>query len=182
MIDRLTVEVKSAKLLYAQTMSSLEAISNRIHESRRLGHWLNSPLTSPRTRGVGSEVSNSSGEGTRVAATPALSAAEGRKGEEISASLSLPSSPRHTPPGQADTDTEADSEVGGGLTFFGSSYVATLRKSAVNPLPSDVVSVCVLTFRRYLLLMLIVHSLLFSTLGSPFLLAEARIANHAVEG
>ncbi|KAL5103458.1 SH3 domain-binding protein 5 [Taenia crassiceps] len=138
-IDRLTVEVKSAKSLYAQTMSSLEAISNRIHESRRLGYWFNSPLTSPRTRGVGSEVSNSSGEGLRVAATPALSAA-GRGGEEISTSLSLPSSPRHTPPGQADTDTEADSEIGGGAAFFGSSYLATLRKSAVNPLHSDVVS------------------------------------------
>lgn len=137
-IDRLTVEVKSAKLLYAQTMNNLEAISNRIHESRRLGHWLNSPLTSPRTHGVGAEVSNSSSEREEVAATPTMLEAGGT--EEVSASLSPPSSPRHTPPGQADTDTEADSEVGGGPAFFGSSYVATLRKSAGNPLLSDVVS------------------------------------------
>ncbi|VDM31395.1 unnamed protein product [Hydatigera taeniaeformis] len=136
-IDRLTVEVKSAKLLYAKTMSSLEAISNRIHESRRLGHWLNSPLTSPRTRGVGAEVSNSSSEGARAVATPTLSDVGRREG--ISASVSLPSSPRHTPPGQADTDTEADSEVTRRPAFL-ESYVATLRKSAASPLPLDVVS------------------------------------------
>ncbi|KAM3175600.1 hypothetical protein ACTXT7_008186 [Hymenolepis weldensis] len=130
-IDRLTAEMKSAKKLYSQTMDSLEAISNRIHESRRLGHWLNSPPTSPRLRGVGADGSCSS------EVTPA----------EAGTSLSIPSSPRRTPPGQDDTDTEAEEETDA-LDFIG--VPSTLRKSGGKRLISELtlnLESCSLTMR-----------------------------------
>nr|CDS27314.1 SH3 domain binding protein 5 [Hymenolepis microstoma] len=130
-IDRLTAEVESAKKLYSETMSSLEAISNRIHESRRLGHWLNSPPTSPRLRGVGADGSCSS------ELTPA------------EAGTSLPSSPRRTPPGQDDTDTEAMELEGADTSdFFG--FHPTLRKPSGKRLISELTSnleSCTLTMR-----------------------------------
>ena len=128
LIERLTSEVKSAKQLYAQTMQSLEAISNRIHESRRLGHWLNSPpaSSSSRCRGVGAEGIEET--------SPVM--------KDASAS-SLPSSPRHTPPGQADTDSELaelDLTAAGKSTFFASTTTPTsiTSKSVRNPLFSGV--------------------------------------------
>ncbi|VDO05715.1 unnamed protein product [Rodentolepis nana] len=130
-IDRLTAEVESAKKLYSQTMNSLEAISNRIHESRRLGHWLNSPPTSPRLRGVGADGSCSS------EMTPA------------EAGISLPSSPRRTPPGQDDTDTEAvELEGAESSNFIG--FHPTLHKLDDNRLISELTSnleSCTLTMR-----------------------------------
>lgn len=125
MIDRLTAEVKSAKKLYSQTMDSLESISNRIHESRRLGHWLNSPAVSPRIRGVGADGSCSSEVPTSISAP-----SNGLDGVEVSSPL--PSSPRHTPPGKDDTDTEAEGDMTDESAFFESPYAPTLRKAGAR--------------------------------------------------
>lgn len=97
-VEGLTEGVRANKTLYSQTMRSLETISNRIHESRRQGEWLRSPRLQPRFSGVGLEDDKHVVETTRSR-------------DSTSSLCSLPSSPRRTPPGQADTDTEAESEI-----------------------------------------------------------------------
>ncbi|KAM7540502.1 hypothetical protein Aperf_G00000019729 [Anoplocephala perfoliata] len=126
-IDRLTAEVKSAKKLYSQTMDSLEAISNRIHESRRLGHWLSSPLVAPRICDVGADCSCSS-----EIMPPSKSAPSSGLEDRVEFSSPLPNSPRHTPPGQDDTDIEAEGNMIDETTFLEFPYASTLRKSGTK--------------------------------------------------
>uniref|UniRef100_A0A5K3FFR1 Uncharacterized protein n=1 Tax=Mesocestoides corti TaxID=53468 RepID=A0A5K3FFR1_MESCO len=119
-IDKLTEGLKTNKRLYTQTMRSLEAISNRIHESRRLGQWLNSPPPHPPR-----SASRSLGVGAEGSTTTTAEFGEGCP------SLSLPSSPRHTPSGQADTDTEEE----GGSSVFDQRFATSEGVSKLDQQP-----------------------------------------------
>ncbi|VDD76198.1 unnamed protein product [Mesocestoides corti] len=135
-IDKLTEGLKTNKRLYTQTMRSLEAISNRIHESRRLGQWLNSPPPHPPR-----SASRSLGVGAEGSTTTTAEFGEGCP------SLSLPSSPRHTPSGQADTDTEEE----GGSSVFDQRFATSEGVSKLDQQPL-IDGLLMVGFRLFLML------------------------------
>ncbi|VDL90755.1 unnamed protein product, partial [Schistocephalus solidus] len=134
-VDSLSERLKENKALYSQTLRQLEAISDRIHASRRSlglegehcvnglqGTFLSACL---RGSGVGAEAkSDPLSEALRQRLSPFSSplpppcSSPNRQKRLLSSISSIPDSPRRTPPGQLDTDPEEEGSLTAGQTTF----------------------------------------------------------------
>ncbi|BHF59431.1 SH3 domain-binding protein 5 [Sparganum proliferum] len=132
-VDSLSERLRENKALYSQTLKHLEAISDRIHESRRNLHlegenWVSEPQSTflPacfRGSGVGAEAKPDPPSealqqrlSSLSSSLPPLCSSPDRRKRVPSIVTSIPHSPRRTPPGQLDTDIEEEGSLPVGET------------------------------------------------------------------
>nr|VZI40762.1 unnamed protein product [Spirometra erinaceieuropaei] len=132
-VDSLSERLRDNKALYSQTLKHLEAISDRIHESRRNlhlegEHWVSEPQSTflPacfRGSGVGAEAKPEPPSEALQQRLSSLSSSlpppcspPDRRKRIPSIVASIPHSPRRTPPGQLDTDIEEEGSLPVGET------------------------------------------------------------------